>query len=115
METGDQPLPVVQAAGDAGLTMTDKPSGDQASLDLLEFPCDFPLKVFGLNNDEFESVVVELVQKHCPQSTEFKISRNESKNGKYQSLTIGFTAHSKQQLDDIYISLSACEQVVMSL
>ncbi len=92
------------------------PNNNQSNdVELLEFPCIFPLKVFGLNDDQFESAVMQLVRQHCPASTEFKVSRNESKQGKYQSLTIVFTAQSRQQLDDIYQSLSDSEQVVMSL
>lgn len=83
--------------------------------ELMEFPCKFPLKVFGLNNESFEPAVMERVRAHCPNSTKFSVSKNESKKGKYQSLTITFTAHSKKQLDDIYQSLTDCEQVVMSL
>jgi uncharacterized protein len=83
--------------------------------ELLKFPCEFPLKVFGLNHSSFEPAVMELVAAHCPESTEFKVHRNESSKGKYQSLTITFTAHSRQQLDDIYQSLTASEHVVMSL
>jgi putative lipoic acid-binding regulatory protein len=83
--------------------------------ELMQFPCQFPLKVFGLNNENFEQIVLELIRVHCPQSTEFEVSKNESKKGKYQSLTITFTAHSRQQLDDIYQSMADCEQVVMSL
>ena len=90
-------------------------SSEQESAELLKFPCEFPLKVFGLNNDSFESIVLELVAAHCPQFTDFKVHKNESSKGKYQSLTITFTAHSRQQLDDIYRSLTASEHVVMSL
>ncbi len=86
-----------------------------SDVELLKFPCEYPLKVFGLNHDDFEPIVLDLLREHCPQSTKFTVSRNESKKGKYQSLTISFTAHSRQQLDDIYLSLTACEQVVMSL
>lgn len=82
---------------------------------LMEFPCEFPLKVFGLNNNGFEPTVLELVRQHCPESAQFKVTKNESKKGKYQSLTITFTAHSRQQLDNIYQSLTDCDQVVMSL
>jgi uncharacterized protein len=95
--------------------MTQDLSPDQDLSELLKFPCDFPLKVFGLNNDTFEGIVLELVAAHCPESTEFRVQRNESSKGKYQSLTITFTAHSRQQLDDIYRSLTASEHVVMSL
>jgi putative lipoic acid-binding regulatory protein len=87
----------------------------EISEEVMQFPCEFPLKVFGLNDDGFEAIVLELVAAHCPKSTEFKVTRNESKKGKYQSLTITFTAHSRAQLDDIYRSLTASEHVVMSL
>jgi putative lipoic acid-binding regulatory protein len=83
--------------------------------ELLQFPCEFPLKVFGLNEEGFEQVVLELVRGHCEETTEFSVTRNESRKGKYQSLTITFIAHSRQQLDGIYQSLTDCEQVVMSL
>jgi uncharacterized protein len=83
--------------------------------ELMQFPCEFPLKVFGLNNDVFEKAVLQLVAAHCPPDTDFRVHRNESSKGKYQSLTITFTAHSRQQLDNIYLSLTASEHVVMSL
>ncbi len=81
----------------------------------MEYPCDFPLKVFGHNDAGFEQLVLELVRPHCAEDTEFTVTRNHSSKGKYQSLTIRFTAHSRQQLDAIYQSLADCEQVVMSL
>lgn len=83
--------------------------------ELMEFPCEFPLKVFGLNSDDFEAMVIDIVKLHCPPTTQFQVKKNKSKKGKYQSLTITFSAHSRQQLDDIYQSLTDCEQVVMSL
>ena len=83
--------------------------------ELMEFPCEFPLKVFGLNSDDFEALVLELVKLHCSPATQFNVTKNESKKGKYQSLTITFSANSRQQLDDIYQSLTDCERVVMSL
>jgi len=83
--------------------------------ELMQFPCEFPLKVFVHNNDEYEGIVLELVAGHCPSATEFTVTRNESSKGKYRSLTITFTAHSRRQLDDIYQSLTDSEHVVMSL
>lgn len=94
---------------------TNGPQQPVEQTELMEFPCQFPLKVLGLNDDGFEPVVMELIRAHCPAGTEFVITRNESKKGKYQSLTITFTAKSRQQLDEIYQSLTDCEQVVMSL
>ncbi len=88
---------------------------DKQAKELMEYPCDFPLKVFGLNHADFEQIVLDLIKPHCPDSTEFLVSRNHSKNGKYLSLTIRFTAQSRQQLDAIYQSLSDSKHVVMSL
>ena len=87
----------------------------QTSVELMEFPCRFPLKVIGLNQAGFEKIALDLIRAHCPLSTRFEVSRNESRQGKYQSLTITFTAHSRQQMDDIYQSLTDSEHVVMSL
>lgn len=81
----------------------------------MEYPCDFPLKVFGRNEEGFEQLVLDLVKPHLAENAELVVSRNQSRHGKYQSLTIRFTADSRQQLDAIYQSLTDCEQVVMSL
>lgn len=85
------------------------------SRDIMKFPCEFSLKVFGFNNPEFEQIVLELVRVHCAESTRFAVNKNESKKGKYQSLTITFTAQSREQMDTIYQSLTDSEHVVMSL
>jgi len=95
--------------------MADQNQGEQAINEIMEFPCEFPLKVFGLNKPEFEQIVIELVSAHCPLSTQIKVKKNESKKGKYQSLTVTFTAQSREQMDDIYQSLTESEHVVMSL
>ena len=100
--------------------MSDKPQDKQSasetlSEELMQFPCEFPLKVFGLNKPEFEQIMLDLISAQCPDITTFQVKKNESKKGKYQSLTITFTAHSRQQMDDIYQSLSDSEHVVMSL
>jgi len=83
--------------------------------EIIKFPCEFPLKVFGLNKPEFEQIMIDLISAHCPESTHFQVKKNESKKGKYQSLTITFTAQSRQQMDDIYQSLTDSDHVVMSL
>ncbi|MBC8210630.1 MAG: DUF493 domain-containing protein [Gammaproteobacteria bacterium] len=81
----------------------------------MEFPCQFPLKVIGLNRVEFESIVLDLIRQHCAPDTRFEVKKNNSKKGKYLSLTITFTAHSRKQMDAIYQALTDSEHVVMSL
>ncbi len=81
----------------------------------LEFPCQFPIKAMGKNSDDFESLVVSLVRKHCPDLGEGAVTSRDSRGGKYLAVTVTITATSRQQLDNIYYELSACEQVVMAL
>ena len=82
---------------------------------LLEFPCDFPIKAMGLTCDEFEISVIEIINRHVDNLGEDALRMKPSKNGKYTAITITIIAHSKQQLDNIYIDLTACEHVSIAL
>lgn len=82
---------------------------------LLEFPCDFPLKVMGLNQPAFEQYVVEIVRTHAGSPALGKVDTRPSRNGRYIAVTVNFTATSKTQLDEIYRTLSASEQVLFLL
>ncbi len=82
---------------------------------LLEFPCHFPIKAMGLSDQHFESLVVSLVRKHAPELGEDAVKTVDSKGGKYLSVTVTVLATSREQLDDIYRELTACEQVLMAL
>ena len=82
---------------------------------LLEFPCDFPIKAMGLTCDEFEISVIEIINRHVDNLGEGALRMKPSKNGKYTAITITIIAHSKQQLDNIYIDLTACEHVSIAL
>ena len=95
--------------------MSEKRPLPQSALDLIDFPSRFPLKVLGNKSKEFEVIVFELVKLRCPGDEQIDVSSRESKNGKYTSLTLTFTAYSQQQLESIYQDLYDCEQVVMTL
>ncbi len=96
--------------------MTDAdPDTERTGLALLDYPTQFPLKVFGNQNDDFEATVVALIRARIPQAEHIDIRRRSSKGGKYIALTLTFTAYTQQQLEDIYQDLYDCDQVVMSL
>jgi len=82
---------------------------------LFEFPCDFPLKVMGHNIDEFEGIVLEIVNRHVDAIPEGAVKSRGSSSGKFVSITVTFEAQSKQQLDDLYRELHAHEHVLMLL
>lgn len=93
---------------------------DAQSDTLLEFPCDFPIKVFGRGSEDFESLVVELVSRHVAcdgdgEASSFEVSVRSSKGGRYHAVSVTIRAHSKAQLDAIYTDLSAHERVIMAL
>lgn len=75
---------------------------------LLEFPCNFPMKIMGENNAQmnFVDFVSKIICKHAPdfdfQSIQTKLSRNQ----KYISLTCVIPATNQVQLDNLYIELS---------
>lgn len=79
------------------------------------FPCDFPIKVFGLANETFETVVLTIIRKHAPDLSETAITTKQSKDGKYLSITITVNAKSKEHVDNIYLELTASEHVIMAL
>ncbi|MDH5785583.1 MAG: DUF493 domain-containing protein [Chromatiales bacterium] len=82
---------------------------------LLEFPCQFPIKAMGRNSDGFEATIITLVRKHCPDLHEGAVVCRDSSGGKYLSVTVTITATSREQLDRIYMELTACEEVLMAL
>ena len=82
---------------------------------LLEFPCEFSVKAMGLNEPGLHELVVQIVRNHCPDLGENCSHTRPSKNGKWLSVTVTLQATSKQQLDNIYMELTAHEKITMSL
>jgi uncharacterized protein len=88
---------------------------EQERTTLLEFPCDFPIKVFGLSGDGFLEQVAVLVRRHAPGLGEGALTSRQSGGGKYTAVTVTVRAQSKAQLDAIYRELTACPGVVTVL
>lgn len=74
---------------------------------LLEFPCDFPLKIMGQAHDELAQQVLGVVQKFAPDYDGKNMEMRASSSGKYISLTCTIKAQSKAQLDDLYRALTS--------
>lgn len=82
---------------------------------LLEFPCNFPIKAMGYRSDDFKQVVVEIIERHTPDLDTTTLRTQDSRHGRYQSVTLTIRARSREQLDAIYQDLSAHERVVVAL
>ena len=82
---------------------------------LLEFPCQFPIKAMGVDEDEFVAHILNLVTPHFPDISEDSIHTRPSSGGKYISVTVTVTATSQLQLDAIYYALTDSDRVLMAL
>ncbi|MBR7801707.1 HP0495 family protein [Undibacterium fentianense] len=82
---------------------------------LIEYPCDFPIKVMGLMQDAFAQTIVEVVMLHDPTFHAGKLEMRPSSKGNYLSLTVTVRAIHREQLDNIYRALSSHPMVKMVL
>ena len=82
---------------------------------LLEFPCDFPIKMMGEDSPEFRATARALVESHTGPLDEQRVQNALSRNGRFVSVTITINAQSRQQLDDIYRDVSAHPSILMAL
>ncbi len=82
---------------------------------LLEFPCDFPLKIMGAAVEGFAQAVVVVVTHHAPDFDAATMEMRPSKAGNYLSLTCTVRATSQAQLDDLYRDLSSHPMVKVVL
>ena len=74
---------------------------------LLEFPCDFPLKVMGSAGEGFAQAILEVVMRHAPDFDAASMEMRPSRGGNYLSLTCTIRARSREQLDALYRELTA--------
>lgn len=98
--------------------MTDEKSPEQEFQEketLLEFPCDFPVKIMGKAHEDLRKAVEDILAEHAPEFDSEDISIRESKDGNYHALTAVIHAKSKAQLDAIYQALTDHELVLMAL
>jgi len=80
---------------------------DENRTTLLEFPCDFPIKVMGARVDAFAQAVVEVVLRHAPDFDPASVEMRPSSKGSYLALTCTIRAVSQPQLDALYRELSS--------
>lgn len=82
---------------------------------LIEYPCEFPLKVMGLMQESFAQTIVDVVILHDPTFHAGKMEMRPSTKGTYLSLTVTILAVNREQLDNLYRALSSHPMVKMVL
>ena len=89
---------------------TDKPADS-----LIEYPCDFPIKIMGATHEAFAQTMVEVIVLHDPDFHSGKMEMRPSSKGSYIGLTVTVRATSREQLDNLYRALSAHPMVKVVL
>ena len=82
---------------------------------LLDFPCDFPIKVMGRKAPGFAQAVTDIVRRHAPDFDPATVEMRPSRQGRYLSVTCVVRAVSREQLDALYRELCDHPSVVMVL
>lgn len=74
---------------------------------LIEFPCDFPIKIMGAARDDFAQAVATVVLAHAPDFDAATMELRASGKGNYLAVTCTVRATSRGQLDNLYRDLSS--------
>jgi putative lipoic acid-binding regulatory protein len=82
---------------------------------LIEYPSRFPIKVMGANVEGFAAAVVDVVQRFDPGFDVASVETRPSRAGNYLGLTVTITATSREQLDELYRTLSTHPMVKVVL
>ncbi|ABI59029.1 MULTISPECIES: HP0495 family protein [Nitrosomonas] len=82
---------------------------------LIEYPCDFPIKIMGKAQQGFTQSMLAIVKTHAPDFDDTTLEVRTSKCGTYLSLTCTIRATSRTQLDSLYQTLHNHPMVTMLL
>jgi uncharacterized protein len=82
---------------------------------LIAYPSSFPIKVMGLNVDGFVHAVTTIAERFDPAFDAATVELRPSTGAKYLGVTVTVTATSREQLDELYRTLSTHPMVKMVL
>ena len=73
---------------------------------LIEYPSAFPIKVMGPHAEGFVDAIVDVARRFDPEFDSATVETRPSKGGNYLGITITVTATSREQLDELYRTLT---------
>ncbi len=82
---------------------------------LIEYPCLFPIKVMGQKVDGLVHAITCIAHAFDPEFDAGTVELRESKAGNYLGVTITVKATSREQLDELYRTLSTHPMVKVVL
>lgn len=81
----------------------------------IEFPCAYPIKVMGSACVEFREHVLNVMVRHDESLDIDEVKIRDSRNGRYQSLTVVISARGEEHLEAIFRDLKESPHVRMVL
>ena len=93
----------------------DTQANDPRKDSLIEYPSRFPIKVMGAKVDGFVHAMTTIAREFDPAFDATSIELRDSKAGNYLGITLTITATSREQLDELYRTLSTHPMVKVVL
>jgi len=81
----------------------------------LNFPCEYPLRAIGQQDESFDAAVIDVVCRYVPGLTNESFRCRTSSGNKYRSISVTFIAESRQQVNAIYEELGRLPLLVTAL
>jgi len=88
---------------------------DSGQESLIKYPSRFPIKVMGAKVDGFVEAVTSIAKHFDPAFDAASVELRDSKAGNYLGITITINATSREQLDELYRTLSTHPMVKIVL
>jgi len=96
-------------------TPPSSPTPEPREESLIEYPSLFPIKVMGPKVDGFVNAITSIAREFDAGFDASTVELRESKAGNYLGVTITITATSREQLDELYRTLSTHPMVKVVL
>jgi putative lipoic acid-binding regulatory protein len=91
------------------------PPNDPRKDSLIEYPSRFPIKVMGSKVEGFVEAITSIAVRFDPGFDPQSVELRDSSGGKYLGITITVLATSRDQLDELYRTLSSHPMVKVVL
>ncbi len=82
---------------------------------MIEFPCDYPIKIMGPYQSGFRREMLDIVRRYAPELAETGIQERFSRNGKYVSITVTIQATGEDQLTALFQDLKSTGHISLLL
>lgn len=79
----------------------------------IEFPCDYPIRIIGVDDDDYRKRVVEVVKRHAQIVSDVRV--RASRGAKYLSVAVEIRATGEPQLRALHAELLATGGVKLVL